>query len=263
VRPDYLYHQLRAPNVIGTRNVVEFVCTGGPKVLHLPSPASVFLAPAYAGRPTMAEDEFPESPLGIVSGYGQSKWAAESLARQARDRGAAVVVYRATALLGAAENGYWSPTDLGSLALSASLATGSMSNATRALDGIPVDVAAQFIAAVSAEPANQGQTFHLVHPHALSVKQWTEVLAKHDIAARAASDDEWAGQFESLPSGRLYEGLFEVRGTGVNATIMECLPDQPALDGTAFKKALSRYKVACPAYDKLIERGWLDALRQQ
>jgi hypothetical protein len=138
-----------------------------------------------------------------------------------------------------------------------------MSNATRALDGIPVDVAAQFITAVSAEPANQGQTFHLVHPHALSVKQWTEVLAKHDIAARAASDDEWAGQFESLPSGRLYEGLFEVRGTGVNATIMECLPDQPALDGAAFKKALSRYKVACPAYDKLIERGWLDALRQQ
>jgi len=88
------------------------------------------------------------------------------------------------------------------------------------------------------------------------------VLAKHDIATHAASDAEWAGQFESLPSGRLYDGLFEVRGTGVNATIMECLPDLPALEASGFKKALSRYKVACPDYDTLVERGWLDALRQ-
>jgi len=103
------YDKLRKANVDSTRHVVEFLCSGGPKVLHLVSTTAVFLAPAYWRQSGVLETVFPESPLGNVFGYGQSKWASESLARQAGARGAHVVIYRPGAILGAAEKGFWSP----------------------------------------------------------------------------------------------------------------------------------------------------------
>jgi thioester reductase-like protein len=205
------------------------------------------------------ESDFPASPTGNVFGYGQSKWAAEWLAREAQARGARVVIYRPGAILGAAEQGFWSPKDVATRFTAHALASETVSGTGGILEGIPVDVAASFIAACSQDPATHGQTYHLIHPRPISVDEWAEVLERHGMPARYVSNDEWTQQFMRRANGE--RPLSQLRGSGVNMTIMECLRELPTFDAGNFHRQLSAYGIACPDYEALVERGWLDALR--
>ena len=255
------YSQLRQSNVAGTRHIVEFLCCGGRKVLHLVSTTAVFLARPYWRQSGVLESEFPDSPLGNVFGYGQSKWAAEWLARQAQARGAHVVVYRPGAILGATEKGFWSPRDLATHFTAHALATETVSDTGRIMEGVPVDVVARFIEACSDDPAASGHTFHLVHPRPVSVEAWADMLGRHGMRARHVSNQEWIQQFMGQTDGEVHRPLFELRGTGVNLPIMECFRELPTFDSRNFHRQLAAYDIACPDYESMVEHGWLDAIR--
>jgi thioester reductase-like protein len=253
-----MYSQLRNANVTGTRHVLELTCSGTPKVLHHVSAAAVFHAPSYWGQ-RVDEGQFPESPFANVFGYGQSKWAAEKLATEARSRGAHVVVYRLAALLGGFEAPFWSPTDLATRFLAHSLAAGVLSERERITRGLPVDLVARFITAASADPSSVGRTFHVVHPRPLDAQGLSELLARGGIRARLAPHEEWARLLKEQTNG---DGgpLFEMRGVGVNRTLIELWNETPELDSGDFPRQLAAYKIPCPDYESLIASGWLKAL---
>ena len=252
-----MYTQLRAANVDGTRHVVEFLCAGAPKVLHLVSATSVFHAPQYSDRSGVPESEFPESPLGNVFGYGQSKWAAERLARLAQARGANVVIYRPAALLGGMEAPFWSPTDLATQFLAYSLTSGLVSTRDRLTEGLPADLAASFIAKASADPVSCGRTFHLVHPQPLAIEHWAEVLSRRGTRARLVPHDEWAQQFRKQTNDAYR--LFETRGAGANRTLIELFAEMPKADGREFVRQLAAYDIPWPDYESLAAGGWMKA----
>jgi thioester reductase-like protein len=255
------YKPLRQPNVEGTRRIVEFLCSGPVKVLHMVSTIIVFLAPPYWRKDPILEKQFPDTPLGNVIGYGQSKWASEWLVRQAQARGAHVVIYRPGPVLGASQKGFWSPRDLATRFMSHSLLTETVTETGGNLQGVPVDIVARFIAACSQDTATLGQTFHIVHPRPIAINEWVNVLARNGMRARYMSYEDWTQLAMSRSDSDVLRPLFELRGTGVNMTIMDCVRELPQFDTHNFELQMKAFGMTCPDYETMVQQGWLDSLR--
>jgi nonribosomal peptide synthetase DhbF len=254
------YSQLHQSNVESTKHVVEFLCSGPAKVLHFVSSTTLFQSPLHPRHAVVREDHFPETPFGNVFGYGSSKWAAESLVRQLKARGAHVVVYRPGAIVGDSKHGYWSPRDLATMLTMHALANDAMADTGGVLQGIPVDVVARFIEACSNDPAGCGETFQLIHPHPVALDDAVDVLRRRGLPVRRTSREEWIAGFLAQADAELVRPLFEVRGVGASAPIIECLLEIPTFDARGFHRQLDIYGIPCPAYERLVEGGWLDRL---
>jgi hypothetical protein len=80
------------------------------------------------------------------------------------------------------------------------------------------------------------------------------------VSAQRVSNKEWVRELASRSENEMYRPLFELRGIGVNATLLECMPELPSFDSSNFQRQLAAYDIACPDYEALIEQGWLDSL---
>ncbi|MEU3517407.1 amino acid adenylation domain-containing protein [Streptomyces sp. NPDC006654] len=101
------YASLRAANTESIRQLLTLACARTIP-LHLVSTLSV--APARDRAPEVPEAFLPPHP-GLVSGYQQSKWAAERLLEQAAERGFPVTVHRLGRVTGAPDTGQVNPRD--------------------------------------------------------------------------------------------------------------------------------------------------------
>ena len=86
------YDDLRGPNVLGTREVIRLSCVRGTP-LHFVSSMGVF---STLGQRRSEEDE-PDSPRDLRTGYTQSKAVGERLVRAAGARGLPVAIHLAGA----------------------------------------------------------------------------------------------------------------------------------------------------------------------
>nr|WP_209310523.1 non-ribosomal peptide synthetase [Streptomyces spiramenti] len=101
------YRALRSPNVVATRSLLRLAATRGVP-FHLVSTLSV--SPPRAAAPELTEEFLPAHP-GLLSGYQQTKWVAEELARQAAAEGLPVAVHRLGRVVGAGATGVVNPRD--------------------------------------------------------------------------------------------------------------------------------------------------------
>ena len=106
------YRQLRDANVEGTRQLLRLIAESDSPGMHFVSTTGVY-APS-ADRPLMAvtENSLIGPPEQLVNGYNQTKWAAEELARAARNRGIPVAVYRPARVSGDSRTGACQELDL-------------------------------------------------------------------------------------------------------------------------------------------------------
>ena len=91
------YSRLRAPNVLSTMTALALATIGKPKYFGLVSSTSVLDTEHYVnvsekslvegGNGVLESDDLEGSRKGLGTGYGQSKWAAEYLVRQAGKKG--------------------------------------------------------------------------------------------------------------------------------------------------------------------------------
>ena len=93
----YPYSNLKPANVQGTLDILALCATGIPKHLSFVSSTSVLDTPyfvklsadsvAKGGNGVTEDDDLSGSATGLGTGYGQSKWVAEYLVRNAGSRG--------------------------------------------------------------------------------------------------------------------------------------------------------------------------------
>jgi L-aminoadipate-semialdehyde dehydrogenase len=93
----YPYSNLKPANVQGTLDILALCATGEPKQLAFVSSTSVLDTPHYVelsakstasgGSGVSEDDDLMGSATGLGTGYGQSKWVAEYLVREAGSRG--------------------------------------------------------------------------------------------------------------------------------------------------------------------------------
>ncbi len=89
------YQELKAANVLGTREIVRLAAHGRIKPLHYVSTLGVFSQKESAQKKPVREHEsIDEHAEHLLGGYAQSKWVAEKLVTLARSRGLPVAIYR-------------------------------------------------------------------------------------------------------------------------------------------------------------------------
>jgi thioester reductase-like protein len=160
------YAALRAPNVLGTRAVLELATRGAPKAVHFVSTVGVFLSPRYRSR-TVLEDATVEGQEGLRNGYAGSKWVADTMMTRARARGVPVTIYRPAFVGWHSRTGRAGEQDVVALLLTASSAAGCAPRLDLQINSTPVDVVAHTIARIVATPAAQGATYHVVNRSAV------------------------------------------------------------------------------------------------
>ncbi|MGX7826221.1 amino acid adenylation domain-containing protein [Actinokineospora sp. 24-640] len=196
----YPYRRLRASNVEGTTEVIRLAMTGAPSVLHHVSGVGVFPARAAAeGEYRGVEvDLAPTAPV-LPNGYTETKWVAERLVTQARDRGLPVVVHRLGRVSGDSRTGAWrAGHDALAELLRASVALGALPAFDGVLDMVPVDHVGAAMAAIARRPDASGRVFHLVNPRPLALE---DLVAGFALAGRPTT---------TLPMTRWYARLLEL-----------------------------------------------------
>ncbi|MBN0043767.1 thioester reductase domain-containing protein [Streptomyces actuosus] len=180
------YRSLRASNVLGALTLAELAATGRPKPLHHISSVAVF---NEVGITSMGEDDPLAHVDRLVSGYDQSKWAAETALRRARDHGLVVTALRPGGIGGHTTTGAYNPLDLSSGLISA-FGRHRTVPAFRYLNVAPVDRVSRVAAAVVCEPDAWGFDYHLTGVPS-TLDDVVRDMALGGMHVRVQDWDEW------------------------------------------------------------------------
>jgi thioester reductase-like protein len=204
------YDSLRSANVSATSSLLRFACTNRLKRFHFVSSLSVCMAhdgPAVVTEQTDMRPYADRLPLG----YAQSKCVAESLVRTAASRGLPAQIFRPALLAGHSTSGASNVDDLIAALLKGCIQSGAAPDLDWAFDAVPVDTAAEAIAAISRSCGSRLETFHLRHPRP---RHWREcVLWANFFGYRIRLEpyERWLERLEREANGEDH-ALYLLRG---------------------------------------------------
>lgn len=165
------YAALRPVNVEGTLSLLRFACSGQPKPFHFAST----VASCYSTRaPREIGEEHDPTPYlgGLHLGYAQSKCVAETLVRQAAERGLPVGIYRASLISGSRARAVSNPDDLLTRMIRSAVLMGAAPDLDWSVDCCPVDHVAQALLHLARDPA-PCRLAHIVNP---APRHWRELI---------------------------------------------------------------------------------------
>ncbi|CAF1361217.1 unnamed protein product, partial [Adineta ricciae] len=157
------YSQLYGPNVCGTREIIR-----------LATYSSAFIPVQYISTVSVLPGHIKEeisidniSPLGLTSGYGQSKWVAEKLITKASQFGVPVVIYRLGSICAATDTGACNRNDIYTLLFAAMMKSGAYPERQTncSIHGLAVDFTARSIVGLSrVQHDRNGKVYHVINP---------------------------------------------------------------------------------------------------
>ncbi len=196
----YPYENLKAPNVLGTQEVLRLACRHKTKPLHHVSTSGVF----PPGRRLCTEDAPLDSLAGArEDGYGQSKWVGEKLVRQAEERGLPVSVYRPGNISGHGYSGASNARDFITALMVGAIRLGSAPEMSGwMIEMTPVDFVSGAILEISDRPREWGQTFHLANPERVSAGELFGWLEEIGYPMERLNYSEWLKEWRSGSNSR-------------------------------------------------------------
>lgn len=168
VRP---YEDLRDVNVFGTRELLRLACSGPAKSFHFLSSLAVCYSTG-ATEDALESDDPLTNLRGLSLGYAQSKCVAESLVRQAIERGCRATIARPTLVAGDSKSGISNADDLLSRLLRGCIDMGAAPDLDWAMDCVPVDYVADAMVQL-ARNGVPGGVYHLINPR---LRYWRECV---------------------------------------------------------------------------------------
>ncbi|KAK6198711.1 alpha-aminoadipate reductase [Scheffersomyces amazonensis] len=163
----YPYSQLRDANVIGTINVLNLCGEGKSKYFSFVSSTSaldtdyfVHLSDeilAKGGGGLSESDDLSGSAKGLGNGYGQSKWSAEYIIRQAGKRGLKGCITRPGYVTGYSKTGASNTDDFLLRMLKGSAELGLYPDITNNVNMVPVEHVARVVVATAFHPPQEDE----------------------------------------------------------------------------------------------------------
>lgn len=250
------YARLRAANVGGTAALLGSCARAGVPLHHV-STYGVWGMPVD-GRDTITEDDDIAGAGRLITGYVQSKWAAERLVLDAASRGVAVTCHRLGRVLGDAATGAVLTSHFTLGVVKGCLQLGAAPALDLDVEMTPVDyVSAALVELAGSHPAD-GTTFHLVNGHHMAFATLAQHLRARGWALESLEPDTWYARLEaSLAAGQsnaLHPVMDTVRELVVGGE------RAIAYEDTNARAALAHSSIACPPLDERLLDTYLDRL---
>jgi thioester reductase-like protein len=193
------WQQLAAVNVDGTTEALRLACAGRPtRFIHV-STKGIFDPAVYPGTAAIAEDDPIRPPAGPLLGYQRSKWAAESLVRQAGARGLPIAVVRPGRISGDLATGGLPESDFMVVFIRGCLEIAALPRLDFAIEVSPVDLVAAAIAEVAATPTDR--TYHLTHPHPIDLREIAAILTEQGAPLELLPYPQWRARLLARAEG--------------------------------------------------------------
>jgi amino acid adenylation domain-containing protein/thioester reductase-like protein len=253
----YPYTALHAPNVLGTQEILKLASQEKLKPVHYISTLDVFESLAATGVTTIQEGDSIAQGPGISGGYAQSKWVAEQLMSQARLRGLPVCIYRPGLVTGHSQTGIANTEDLVSRWIKGLIQLNCSPLLDLSIDMSPVDYISEAIAYLSLQPQSYGNTFHLVNPQPLSLKDFVQELNRLGYPLQQVPYPQWQAVLkqETNALSPLSAVLTEPMAEQSLTRLEIWLAGNQIFEGRQTLQGLANSGITCPAVDnKLLER---------
>ncbi|MEV6208863.1 amino acid adenylation domain-containing protein [Kitasatospora sp. NPDC051914] len=264
----YPYHQLRAANVAGTREVIRLAGHSRAIPVHYLSSMAVLAGYGPAGVRQITE----ESPLAhadrLSVGYVESKWVAEALLHHAAGAGLPVTVHRVNDVTGDLRHGVINPGTELSAIIRYLWDSGTSPDVDLPLDFVPADVFTRALALISTTEPAEGRVLHLTNPAPAALGDLTERIRARGRPVEHLPYREWVHRLIAFATANPahpitpFVPLFVDRAEGSELTISEMYfrPTFPEFTRAGADRALERAGVELPAVDAELLDFYLDRL---
>ena len=168
------YDRMRDANVIGTNEVLRLAFEGRTKDLNYVSTTFVF---GWAVKSVLWETDMNEDMELLDFGYSQTKWVAEQVVADARDKGLPVRIFR-PALVSPSVTGGGNNFDIAVRLVAFMVNHGIGVDALNQVSFVPADIVANNIVAISTTPNTVNKTFHVVRDDYANMLDITELITR-------------------------------------------------------------------------------------
>jgi amino acid adenylation domain-containing protein/thioester reductase-like protein len=201
------YQWLMPPHVESTVEILRLAVRRRTKPLHLMSTLGVYLGTAYDGR-LVRETDRALDPSGLDTGYNATKWVADTMAVNARDRGLPISVYRMAAIVGDTRYGIAKADSYVSRLIATCAHQGVAPDSRDVLDMLPVDRLAAAIVGISTRQV--GRDFHFYRADGYQYADLGATLTEMGYPVKVLPYEEWRQAMLATPTtsfGPLAYGL--------------------------------------------------------
>ncbi|MFE2174452.1 amino acid adenylation domain-containing protein [Kitasatospora sp. NPDC059462] len=264
----YPYHQLRAANVAGTREVVRLAGHSRGIPVHYLSTLAVLAGFGPAGVREVAERTPLAHPDRLAVGYVESKWVAEQLLHHAAAGGLPVTVLRTNDVTGDLRTGVMN-TGTEICALIKYIAeSGGYPDVRLPLDFVPADRFGRALCHVVAHAPAIGEVYHLTSPRPADLADLAARLRARGHRAEPVPYPAWVQGLVRFAAGHPthpmtpFVPLFvdRVPGTALSISELYFRPTFPRFDRANTEQALAGSGVELPAVDDALLDFYLDRL---
>jgi thioester reductase-like protein len=168
------YDRMRDANVLGTNEVLRLAFEGQPKSFNYVSTTFVF---GWAVKKVLYETDLNENMELLDFGYSQSKWVAEQVVLDARQRGLATRIFR-PALVSPSVSGGGNNFDIAVRLVAFMVNHGIGVDALNQVSFVPADIVADNIVAIATTPGTANKTYHVVRDDYANMLDITGLITK-------------------------------------------------------------------------------------
>lgn len=234
------YKWLRKSTVAGIHEVLRFACAATAPLHHV-STTGVFSG--QTGDNSVRAEHDPTGPAeNMPLGYTKSKWVAEQLIAQARERGVPVTVHRPSQVWGDSRSGACQRNDFVWRFIVGSIQAGVYPRKFRLkMNLVPVDYVCAAIVAITRQDAALGGIYHEIGPAAI------DSVVIRDFIRNAGYDLDEVSIIRWLKA--ISADITNVMFPLIRTTMLMEQEEQPPFSDARTREFLRGTDVTCPAID--------------
>jgi thioester reductase-like protein len=168
------YDRMRDANVMGTNEALRLAFEGRRKDFNYVSTTFIF---GWAVKSTLFETDGNQDMELLDFGYSQSKWVAEKVVEDARDKGLSVRIFR-PALVSPSVDGGGNNFDIAVRLVAFMVNHGIGVDTLNQVSFVPADIVANNIVAISTTPGTENKTYHVVRDDYSNMLDITGLITK-------------------------------------------------------------------------------------
>ncbi|MFF2142321.1 thioester reductase domain-containing protein [Kitasatospora sp. NPDC058190] len=182
------YAKIKPVNVFGALEVLRLACDTRVKPVHFVSTIGVY--PGDQGERRWDEERLTETE-DVVGGYRQSKWVADTLMLQARERGVPTHVYRLGAVAGSQTSGACSTDTFINHLLKGCIQLGAYLDYDLLIDLVPVDYCAAAVARIALGGGFHEPVFNVPSAGSSSMNDIFQLVVDYGYPLRKLDYHDW------------------------------------------------------------------------